>query len=62
MARPKKSIKRKRFHTSLATSVLEEAQDVMDELKENGIKKDGMNELIEEGLWIVIQKYRKEAL
>lgn len=62
MARPKNSIKRKRFHTTLETSVIDEAKDVLDELNDNGIKKDGVNELIEEGLKIVIKKYKIEAL
>jgi len=51
---------RKMFNTTINKDLLTKAQLLRILLKDNGVYKDGVNELIEEGLRIVIKEYTKE--
>lgn len=51
---------RKTFTTTINQDILIKAQTLRLILKTKGIEKDGVNELIEEGLSMVIKKYSQE--
>jgi hypothetical protein len=52
---------RANFSTTLDPKIVSQAQILRAILAAKGVDKDGVNELIEEGLRIVIDKYSKEA-
>lgn len=69
MSSTARKIKRENFNTTIDPRVWYEAMSLVAQLKAYGIKKDGVNELIEEGLRLVHKKYierihemRKEEL
>ena len=51
---------RERFHTKIDKDLLNKAKTVRLLLSIQGIEKDGLNELIEEGLELMIEKYKEE--
>lgn len=57
--RPKTS-NRKSFHTTIDPSTIKEAKLALRMLEYKNIKKDGLNQLIEEGLELVMKKYEDE--
>ena len=59
MAKNKKN--RTRFSTTLDERLLSQAEILQAVLKNRGTKKDGINDLIEEGLNMVIEKYSEET-
>jgi hypothetical protein len=51
---------RTNFHTKLDKNLLDKARTVRLLLSVQGIEKDGLNEIIEEGLELIINKYKEE--
>jgi len=51
---------RTNFHTKLDKNLLAKARTVRLLLSVQGIEKDGLNEIIEEGLELIINKYKEE--
>jgi hypothetical protein len=60
MSLPAKKTKRAMFNTTIDRELLAKAQMLRILLKQHGINKDGVNELIEEGLRKVINEYSNE--
>jgi len=56
----KNSKERISYNTTLKPDLINKAKLIKTYLLMNGIKKDGVNELIEEGLKKVIKKYKDE--
>lgn len=54
----KNSKNRISYNTTLKPELIEKANKIKAHLLINGVKKDGVNELIEEGLKVVIKKYK----
>lgn len=51
---------RRQFHTNIDKDIINKAKAVHMLLDIKGIKKDGVNELIEEGLEFILEKYKEE--
>lgn len=51
---------RKRYNTTLDPVLLRKMEVLKAFLKSKGEKKDGVNELIEEGMEMVVDKYKKK--
>lgn len=60
MSLPAKKTERTMFNTTIDRELLAKAQMLRILLKQHGINKDGVNELIEEGLRKVINEYSNE--
>ena len=56
----KNSKERISYNTTLKPDLINKAKLIKTYLSMNGVKKDGVNELIEEGLKSVIKKYKDE--
>lgn len=56
----KNSKNRVSYNTTINPDLINKAKMVKAHLLLNGIKKDGVNELIEEGLEVILKKYKKE--